>query len=312
MRIVLPEYIDIFSQKHFDRIKKLGDVTIYYDFPKTDDEIIKRVSYADLIATKWLQINENILSKCSKLKYAIALSVGINFYAKKVAKDKGIKIINCPSYCTNSVAEHIFALMLALSRNIVKAQSSIRLGKWKRSPYSFMGTELSGKTIGLIGYGKIGKKVAQLSKCFGMNVLFVNSKSTSKQIDDLIKQSDFVSLNLTYNTQTHKLLDKKRLYLMKKTAFLINTSRGEIVDNKILMRLLKTDQIAGAGLDVFENEPINKAPSKEIINLARMPNVITTPHIGFNTKQAAERLGDELIENIIACVKGKPKNIANY
>ena len=311
MKIVVPEYIEIIASKHLDELKSLGDVTLYPDFPKTDNEIIKRIHDAELVAVKWLKINKNILNNCNKLKYLIMLSIGINFVDYQAATTKGIKIINCPTHNSYAVAEHIIGLMFAASRHIPQAQNLVKKGVWKESPYSFSGTELLGKKLGLIGYGHIGKKVALLANNLGMKITYVNSKSSTQDLDKLLSTSDYISLSLPYSEKLYHYLDEKKLKLLKKTAFLINTARGELIDQKVLIRYLKEGKISGAGIDVFENEPINSKPSQEIVELANLSNVVATPHIGYNTKEAALRLGEEFIKNVKACLAGSPINSKN-
>ncbi len=311
MKIVLPEYVEILSDDHVSKLKKLG-VIFYNDFPKNEEEFMKRTKEAEIIVMKWWpDISKNIINNASKLRYIITLSTGTNFVDVDFASKKGVKVINCPHHNVHAVAEHVFALMFGLIRSIVEAQMSIQKSEWKKSPYFYQGTELSEKKLGIIGYGKIGKEVAIIGKAIGMNIQYVNSKSTSGDIDRLISNSDFISLNIPFTKTTKNLIDKRRINLMKKTAYIINASRGYIIDQQALFVALKNKRIAGAGLDVFVNEPtIGKAP-QDIVKLAKLSNVVTTPHIGFNTKESALRLGDEFIENIEAILKGKPINVVN-
>jgi len=309
MKIVLPECIEILSNRHVNQLKKLG-VVFYNNFPKSEEEFMKRTKEAEIIVFKWYpKVSENIIKNASKLKYIVALSTGINFVDVDYASKKGVKVINCPNHNVYAVAEHVFTLMFSLVRNIVEAQTSIRKGDWKKSPYSYQGVELSGKKLGIIGYGKIGKDVAKIGKAIGMNIQYVNSKSSSDDIDKLISSSDFISLNIPLTKRTKNIIDKRRINLMKKTAYLINASRGEIIDQQALFFTLKNRKIAGAGLDVFVNEPITDKASLDIVKFAKLPNVITTPHLGFNTKESALRLGDEFIRNIEAILKEKPINV---
>ena len=311
MKIVIPEYVEIVSDEYIRKLKKLAEVTVYADYPKTDEEIIRRIGRAELIAFNWIKINSRIIDRCPDLKYIITLSTGINFVDSNYASQKGIKVINCPTHNAQAVAEHIIALMLAISRNIVEAQTLIRKGRWKETPYMFTGTELSGKKLGLVGYGQIGKKVERLAKAMRMTVLYANSKTIPADLDKLVASSDYISLSLPYSEKTHHLIDERRLNLMKDTAYIINCARGGIIDQKMMTRFLKENKIAGAAIDVFENEPVDTVPSSDIIELVNLPNVIATPHIAFNTKEAAVRLGEELLKNVKACLAGKPINVKN-
>lgn len=311
MKIVIPEYVEILSDEYIGKLKKLGEVKVYSDFPKTDEEIIRRIGKAELVAFKWIKINSRVIDFCPTVKYIISLSTGINFVDSKKAAQKGIKVINCPTHNAQAVAEHIIGLMFAVSRNIVEAQTLIRKGRWKETPYMFTGTELAGKKLGLVGYGQIGKKVERLAKSLGMTVIHSNSKTLPLDLDRLIASSDYISLSLPYNEKTRHLLDGRRLGLMKNTAFVINAARGGIIDQKMLTQFLKDNKIAGAAMDVFEDEPVNTNPSEDIVELVNLPNVIATPHIGFNTKEAVIRLREEFLKNVKACLAGKPVNVKN-
>jgi len=311
MKIVLPEYIDILPKKCIEEVKRLGDVTVYKDFPKTEEEIIRRIKEAELIGIKWLILTDNIIKNAPNLKYIITLSSGYNQLPLKAAKNLGIKLINCPTHNTTAVAEHALALMLGLVRRIVEAQISMRKGRWKSSPYSYLGTELAGKKLLIIGYGRIGRQIAKRSKGLEMKVKFANSKTSPKDLDNLIKNSDIISLNLLLTKKTYHLIDERRIKLMRESTYLVNTSRGEIVDQKALLQALKTKRIAGAALDVFEEEPKTEKISEEIVELASLPNVIATPHIAYNTKEAALRLGNEFVENVKACINGKSVNVVD-
>jgi phosphoglycerate dehydrogenase-like enzyme len=144
-----------------------------------------------------------------------------------------------------------------------------------------------------------------------MKVKFANSKTSPKDLDNLIKNSDIISLNLLLTKKTYHLIDERRIKLMRESTYLVNTSRGEIVDQKALLQALKTKRIAGAALDVFEEEPKTEKISEEIVELASLPNVIATPHIAYNTKEAALRLGNEFVENVKACINGKSVNVVD-
>ncbi len=305
----MPEYIGILSQQHIEELKKLGDVQLFNDYPKTDEEIIKRIGDAEIVLFKWIKITAHVIENCPSIHYAIALSIGTNFIDKQKAQEKGIVVINSPTHNAHAVAEHVIGLIFAISRNIVVAQNLIRSGKWKDTPYMFSGSEIVGKKLGLIGYGNIGKEVELLASGLGMKVSYLNSKSSRQELDDLISSSDYISISIPYTEKVHHLIDGRRLAYMKKSAYIVNTARGEIIDQKILFRFLKERRIAGAALDVFENEPINAAPGKEIVELANLSNVVATPHIGYNTPEAALRLGDEMIKNVKACIAGNPVNV---
>lgn len=310
LQIAIPEYVAILSEEDINQLRKFGNVELSKDFPATEDEIVKRIGAANIILIKWLIFSDSLLRRLPNLKYIITLSVGYNHIDVKTATQLGIKILTCPTHNTHAVVEHTFALLFSLSRRIVEAQSRLQKGAWIH-PYNFPGTELAGKKLLVIGQGKIGKEVAQIAKCFGLIVDTANSSTTPAQLNELIQNADIISLHVPLTKATRRLINKERLSLMKNTAYIINTSRGEIIDQKVLFNALKNKQIAGAGLDVFEHEPISGSLPKEIIELINLPNVVATPHMAFNTKEASRRLGAELLSNLKSIILGKPKNLVN-
>ena len=311
MKIVIPENISVIPEKYFYELKKLGKVTTYNDFPKNPTEIIKRIKDAEVLIVKWIHLPENFLDKCKKLKYIVTLSSGYGFFPLKEARKKGISIINSPSHNSQAVAEHTIALMFSVARKVTQAHSNIMNGNWKESPYDFLGSELTDKIFLQIGYGNIGSKVAKTARGIGMKVLIANSKTTKEKLDNMIKKADFISLNIPLTDKTGKLIDKRRVDLMKNTAYLINTARGGVVEQKALYNALKNKNIAGAGLDVFLDTPaVGGAPS-EVVKLSKLPNVVATPHMAFNTFEAGERMGKEMINNVKAILKDNPINVVN-
>lgn len=307
MKIVLPDYI-YFTPAHETQLKTLGEVTIYDDIPQPED-VIKRIAQADIITTAWVDISETIINSNPNLKYIIIPGVGYDAVDLKAATQAGVKVINCPTHNTLAVAEYTLALILVITRKLVAANLNLKSGQWQTQDY--VGTELNGKTLGLIGYGNTGRTVANLAKMFGMNINYANSKTPSDQLDDLIATSDILSLHLPVTTQSKHLIDARRLALMKPSAYLINTARGAIVDQQALFNVLKSGKIAGAALDVFENEPVGGTPNNEILELVQLDNVIATPHIAYNTEESAVKLGEELLNNIRACLQGNPINVVN-
>lgn len=309
MKIVLLDYADEMIEEHEIQFKSLGEVTIYKDVPGGEEEIIDRIAGAEIITASWVSITEKIIKSTPSLKYIIVPGVGYDFIDTKAATKADIKVINCPTHNALAVAEYTICLILAVTRRIVAANLALKNGNWNTQAY--LGTELSGKQLGLIGYGNIGRKVAQLATSFGMDVSYANSKTQPSHLDELIANADILSLHLPSTKQSKYLIDEKRLNLMKKSAYLINTARGAIVDQKALLTALKERRIAGAALDVFENEPITGNPNEEILQLTQLDNVVATPHIAYNTKETAIRLGKELIGNIQACIKGSPINVVS-
>lgn len=305
MKIVVTDSIGI-PDIYKSELKDLG-ADIYETLPKSEEELTQRINNAEIITANHIKIDQKIIDSAPKLKYIIIPAVGYEWVDHKYAASKSIKVINSPSYVTNAVAQHVIALIFALARKLVISNSDLRDGKW--NPKLFEGFELQNKKIGLIGYGRIGKSVEKLALGIGMTVNFVNSKSSAQEIDEIIQNSDIVCLCLPLNKNTHHLIDKRRLELMGKTTYIINVSRSSIIDQKALIDHLKSNKIAGAGLDVFTGEPLSGVPSSEIVQLANMENVVATPHTAWNTSGALDRLGKEIVDNIKACLAGTPKNV---
>lgn len=270
----------------------------------------KRIKDAEIITANWVDVTSDVIKSAQKLKYIIVPAVGYEWVDVKACAKLGIKVLNCPTHNTYAVAEHTLGLMFAISRKISALHMELAKGNWR--PINTLGVELKSKNVLLIGYGNIGKKTEKLLASIGMKVNIANSKTKQKELDQLISEADYVVLNIPLNDLTKNLINKKRLKLMKPTVYLINTARGGVVDQKSLYTALKNNQIAGAGLDVFVDEPSTKGkPNAEITQLCKLPNVVATPHIAFNTKETIDRLGVELINNVKSILDGNPINVVN-
>jgi len=306
MNIVFPDHIDLTSEVK----KKLLDMgVIFFDDNPAHDEVIKRIEDAEIITANYFNVDSKIIDAGKRLKYIIAPAVGYDWIDVDYATLKNIKVINCPSFNSQAVAEHAIALLLAIKRRIIEANSELKEGIWK--PMNLSGTELANKKVTLVGHGNIGQRIEKLLTFFGANVVFADSKTSQDELDNMIKNSDVLIVCAQLNEKTINLINSERLESMKKGAFLVNVARGQIVDQKSLLRILDENKIAGAALDVFVDEPLRGKPTDEIIQLANMKNVVATPHIGYNTLESSERLGREIIDNIKAIINGKPINIVN-
>jgi len=242
------------------------------------------------------------------LKVIGRAGIGVDNIDIEAAAKKGIKVVNSPTGATASVAEFAFAHVLALSRHISKADSTMKKGEWAKK--QLKGTEIHGKTLGLIGSGFIAQHTARIALGFGMKVLVYSPHCTDEKakkmgakredLENLLKKSDFVSLHIPHTADSHYIINEKTLSLMKPSAFIINCSRGGTVDEKKLYEALKNDKIAGAGIDVFEQEPPNKDNP-----LLKLDNVVLTPHIGANTKEGQIKAGTVCAEQIIKVLRGE-------
>ena len=311
MKIIIPEKINVIPDKYYYELKKLGDVVFYNDYPYDPTEINKRIKDAEILIVKWIYLPDDFLDYCPKLKYIMSLTSGFGHFPLEKARKRRVIIINSPTHNSLAVAEHTIALMFAVSKKIVFARDNIMKGDWKKSPYDFLGNELSGKTLLQIGYGNIGSKVAKIAHGIGMRVVVADSNTTDSQLDELIPAADYISINVPLTPRTKGMINNKRISLMKKTAYLFNTARGDIVDQNALYLALKNNKIAGAGLDVFVGTLPNERANKDVVKLAKLSNVVATPHMAFNTIEAGERMGKEMIDNVKAILKSKPINVVN-
>lgn len=275
-------------------------------------ELLKEVKQCDaLLCLLTEKIDQEVLNANPRLKVVSNYAVGYDNIDVKAATAKGIPVCNTPGVLENAVAEHTFALLMALCKRIAEADQFVRAGKYKRwEPMLLLGTELEGKTIGIIGLGRIGAGVAERAgKGMGVKVLYHDIKRNKEfeqkyqakfvSKEELLKRSDFVSLHVPLLPSTRHLIGKKELALMKKTAYLINTSRGPVVDEKALVEALKKKQIAGAGLDVYEHEP-ELTPG-----LTKLKNAVLTPHTASATLEARTAMSELAAQNIIDVLQGR-------
>ena len=287
---------------------------------RTDiEEIVDRAEGAELVLTNKTPLSVDTLVKLPDLKYIGVLATGFNIVDTSTAKSRGIPVTNIPSYGTKSVAQMTLALLLELTQHVGAHSEAVKNGDWVNCPdFCFWNhplVELDGLTMGIIGYGRIGQQVADLARAFGMNAVATKRDSTNVEahpnvtfvtLDELLQQSDVVSLHCPLTPETQFLIDGRRLSQMKPSAFLLNTSRGPLVDERALADALMAGQIAGAGIDVVELEP----PRSESL-LYQAPNCYITPHIAWATKEARSRLLHTAVENVRCYLKGNPQNVVN-
>jgi len=301
----------------WETLRALGEVEIYDRTPQ--DKVIDRAKDASMVLTNKVVLGAAVLQKLPLLKYIGVLATGYNVVDITAAKGKGIVVTNVPGYSTASVAQLVFALILELCHHVQSHSNSVKEGKWAMSPdFSFWDyplVELSGKTIGIIGFGAIGEKVADVATAFGMNILGASRSQRDQShrlnfrwsnIPDLLRQSDIVSIHCPLTDETRGMINAESLNKMKRSAFLINTSRGPIVNEEDLAEALNNEIIAGAGIDVLSVEP---PPSNN--PLLKSKNCIITPHIAWATKEARERLMNTAVDNLKAFIAGSPVNIVN-
>ncbi len=280
------------------------------------DDIVRRAHEAEIVLTNKTQLSKETIAQLPHLRYIGVLATGYNVVDVKAAHKRNICLTNIPAYGTVSVAQMVFAHLLNLTQHVAEHGQSVQAGDWSRSRdfcyWNFPLVELAGLTMGIIGLGRIGQTTARLALDFGMKVIYFDvEKSITPQVnaqavdlDTLFRESDVVSLHCPLNDSNFQLVNEHRLQLMKPTAFLINTSRGPLIDEKALADALNAGKIAGAGLDVLSREP------PEADNpLLKAKNCYITPHIAWATRAARQRLMDIAVANIRAFLNGKPQNV---
>lgn len=307
MKIIFPDRIDL-DEPSKQKFQAMG-VQMYDDTPSDEATIIERIKDAEIITANFIDITSNTIDAAPNLKYIISSAVGYEWIDYKYAAGKGIKVLNCPTQNAEAVAEHALALMLAVAHRAAEADLDLQHGNW--SQQRLIGVELSNRKLGLVGYGKIGKLIEQKVSGLNMQVSHVNSSSSPEEIDALLQDSDVVCLCLSLNETSKGMIDERRLGLLKKDAIFINVARGALIDQAALIKLLKECAIRGAGLDVFMDEPFTGGAPESIVEIAKLPNVVATPHLAYNTEETMRRLGEELLANIESCVQGKPINTVN-
>ena len=298
-----------------DGITCLGDARIFGYTP--NEEIAERIGDADAVICNKCLITDEVFERCTNLKYVGLFATGYNNVDLKSAARHGAVVCNVPSYSTNSVAQHTFALILNHYNMVAKYAKTVDDGDWvnyKLFSYFYIPTtELAGKTIGIVGYGDIGQKVAQISRAFDMNVI-VNTRSPKKvtdgskvcSLEQLLQESDIVTLHCPLTAENLKMINAQRLSLMKSSALFVNTARGGLVDEQALTDALNNDIIAGACIDVLTQEPM-----QEDCPLRKAKNCTITPHIAWAPKETRERLLEKVAENIKCWLDGKPINVVN-
>ena len=290
-----------------DILQKNG-LKITYEPEITPEQIKEKISSFDIVVVRSrTKITKEMIDRATQCKIIARVGVGLDNIDVDAAKAKNIRVINAVEGAMNAVAELVLGLMLSMAREIPRADREIRNGKWLKK--ELMGIELSGKYLGIVGLGNIGKRLAKLARGLNMNIIgfdvmpiaddFARDVGLIKaDIDTLLSSADFVSFHVPLTNDTNHLVNAKRLSTMKKTAYIINTSRGEIIDEDALYEALKEGKIAGAALDVFEKEPAvgNK--------LTTLSNVVSTPHIGAQTKEAQTLAANVIGEKIIMILRG--------
>jgi D-3-phosphoglycerate dehydrogenase len=281
---------------------KQADFSVEQDFESKGEALKEKIGVYDAVIVRSATVlSKDIIEAGSNLKVIGRSGVGLNNIDLEAAKSRNIAVLNTPGANAISVAELTFALMLATARKLVHASVSLKEGRWEKK--LLKGVELYGKTLGIVGFGRIGKEVAKRALAFGMKVIahdpYVEKhdieacSAEACDLEDLLKRADVLTVHVPLTEETRGLIGEKELQLMKSNAILINTARGGVVNERALYKALKTGRIAAAGLDVFEKEP------PEFLELLKLEKVVCTPHIGASTFEAQKRCSVEIARKII-------------
>lgn len=300
----------------WDILEQFGDVTVY---PRTaPDEAADRIGDSEIVLINKTPITAQLLDKCSNLRLICVLATGYNVVDCAAARERGIWVCNVPNYSTNAVAQFTFSLLLSLCNRAEHHSNAVHRGKWSACPdFCFWETpqiELAGKTIGIIGFGNIGRAVGRIAKAFGMQVLAYNRSQCPEgneigvytDLDTLLKESDIISLHCPLTPETKAIINKNTLSKMKDGAILINTARGPLVDESAVKDALISGKLRCAAMDVVSQEPI-----QENNPLLTAPNCIITPHMAWAPLEARQRIIDITVESIQGYLNGTPKNVVN-
>jgi glyoxylate reductase len=290
------------------KLEAVGDVDLYAgDTAMPPAELLSRIVGKRAVVTMFTeQIDKGVLDVATDLKIVANVAVGFNNIDVASARSRGVIVTNTPNVLTESVADFTWALILGITRRLAEGDRLIRRHGWKGWAFDFMlGTELRGKQLGLVGYGRIARAVAARASAFGVRVVCSSRRTAESSVgqlslDRLLNTSDIVSLHVPLNPETKHLIDKKALTRMKRSAYLINTSRGPIVDEEALAWALEHRLLAGAALDVYEREP-EVHPS-----LLNLENVLLIPHLGSGTVETRTAMADLAVDNVVAVLSGKP------
>lgn len=289
------------------------------DRPMETDAILASIADKEgLLSMITDRVDAGLMERAPRLRIISQMAVGYNNIDVDAATRRGIAVTNTPGVLTDATAELAFALLLAVARRVVEGDKMVREGRFRHwAPFLFLGSQVSGKTLGIIGMGRIGKAVAKRASGFDMNIIYNNPQRLSASEEEefgaefrclnaLLSQADFVSLHVPLTENTRYLIGKKELATMKKTAFLINTSRGPVVNEKDLVEALRSGAIAGAGIDVYENEPALEP------GLSGLENAVLLPHVGSGTLETRTKMAEMAVESLIIGLEGRvPPRMVN-
>ncbi|MBC7252467.1 MAG: hypothetical protein H5T72_00665 [Actinobacteria bacterium] len=307
----------IAGEREYERVLEplleFGSYRYYKNRLEESHLLLERIRDAHAVFLDWSRLDAGVLDSCPRLEIVSYIGVGAaSFVDIPEATRRGIVVTNTPDYGNRSVAEHALGLILAVARNIVRGDRDLRAGRWTSAERE--GVQLSGRSIGLVGLGSVGREMARLCRAVGMQVFYYDPRRRPEmedtaaylELDELLSRCDVVSLHVAYTPETRNLIGARELSLMKPGSILVNTSRGEVLDLHALAAALREGSLFGAGLDNYPGEP-----HPHLDELVGLENVVLTPHIAFNTREAKDRMTAIAVDNVVSFYRGEPRNVMN-
>lgn len=316
--VILDGFTENPGDLSWDGFRNLGELTVYDRTPDDFDTIVKRIGNNQAVIVNKVKITKEILDACPNIEYIGVLATGFNVVDTVAAAERGIPVCNVPTYGTAAVAQFTFALILESCHHVGHHSDAVKQGRWTNSKdfcfWDYPLTELKGKTLGLVGYGRIGRTVGTIANAFGMNVIVYDKiMSLDSEIAEyadlaeLYSRADIVSLHCPLTKDNEKMLDKNAFDMMKDGVIVINTSRGGLIDENALKDALDSGKVSFAAVDVVSEEPIK--PDNPLL---RADNCIITPHIAWASKESRKRLMDTAVMNLLSYLDGEPINVVNF
>lgn len=316
--VILDSYCVNPGDLSWSALEALGELEVFDRTPYDEDEIIKRIGNSEIVITNKTPISARVLDECKNIKYITVLATGYNIVDVNAARERGIGVSNVPAYGTASVSQFAISLLLEVCAHVGHHSARVADGAWGSAAdwcfWDYPLIELSGKTIGILGYGRIGKSTAAIAKAMGMKVL-ANSRSKQSGCDDiaeftdvdtLLSSSDVIALHCPLFPETKEIINKNNIAKMKDGVIIINNSRGQLVNEQDLADALNNGKVLAAGLDVLSQEPVRSGNP-----LLTAKNCIITPHISWAPREARARIIDVTVENVSSFLNGNPNNLVN-
>lgn len=316
--VILDGFTENPGDLSWDGFRNLGELTVYDRTPDDFDTVVKRIGNNQAVIVNKVKITKEILDACPNIEYIGVLATGFNVVDTVAAAERGIPVCNVPTYGTAAVAQFTFALILEYCHHVGHHSDAVKQGRWTNSKdfcfWDYPLTELKGKTLGLVGYGRIGRTVGTIANAFGMHVIVYDKiMSLDSEIAEyadlaeLYSRADIVSLHCPLTKDNEKMLDKNAFDMMKDGVIVINTSRGGLIDENALKDALDSGKVSFAAVDVVSEEPIK--PDNPLL---RADNCIITPHIAWASKESRKRLMDTAVMNLLSYLDGEPINVVNF